>query len=430
MFDSLRNVNRLQQTSAILVVLIIAVVGTLLLVGSHAATPYASITADKGTTTNGATSQACAGASSGNCVVFGGSQAGTKHYEYVFTDGYVDVYDMDNNFASVDHFLTPTTTAGVRGESASAATGMLYISYGGWGGGLNGSMLEYNLLTKSTVYTKNYPFGIDSMDISADGKTIYMPTGENDTGNTWEVIDALSGNVIGAMHGGAGPHNTVVGPSGHVYLGSRGNAGGSGTDYLYVANGSSPYQLLSPNIGQLKQNVRPFVINKAETLAFTTASGFLGFQVSSITSGKVLYTVPVPGFSSSSSWTTPSHGIAISPDEKEAWVVDAANNYVHVFDISGLPSTAPTKIADVKLQGSLSGNESPCNPVWCGKIGWVNMSHDGRFVFVGDTSGVIDRSTRQIVATVPALGNSRQNIEIDWQNGKVVYAGSRESNGF
>lgn len=356
--------------------------------------------------------------------------SGTNHYEYVFTDGYFDVYDMDNNFAHIDHVLMPATTAGVRGESASAATGMLYISYGGWGGGSNGSMLEYNLLTKSIVYTKNYSFGVDSMDISADGRTIYMPTGENDTGNTWEVIDALTGNVVGTMHGGAGPHNTMVGPSGHVYLGSRGNAGGSGTNYLYVANGTSPYSMLSPNSGPLNKDVRPFVVNSAETMAFTTASGFLGFQVSSIQSGKVLYTVPVPGFSGLGQYSTPSHGIDLSPDEKEAWVVDAANNYVHVFDISGLPSTAPTKIADVKLQGSLTGNETPCDPSWCGKIGWVNISHDGRFVFVGDTNGVINRATRQIVGTIPALDNSRQNIEVDWANGVPVLATAREGTGF
>ena len=102
---------------------------------------------------------------------------------------------------------------------------MLYISYGGWGGGLHGGMLEYNLRARRVVYAKSYPFGVDSMDISANGKTIYMPTGENDLGNTWEVIQALTGKVIGTMHGGTGPHNTVVGPSGRVYLGGRANAG-------------------------------------------------------------------------------------------------------------------------------------------------------------------------------------------------------------
>ena len=50
-----------------------AAVGTYLLVGSHAATPYASITADKGTLAGGATKQTCSGSSDGNCVVFGGT---------------------------------------------------------------------------------------------------------------------------------------------------------------------------------------------------------------------------------------------------------------------------------------------------------------------------------------------------------------------
>jgi hypothetical protein len=64
---------RTKQITAVLVVLIVAAVGTYLLVGSHAATPYASITADKGTLANGATSQSCTGASDGNCVMFGNS---------------------------------------------------------------------------------------------------------------------------------------------------------------------------------------------------------------------------------------------------------------------------------------------------------------------------------------------------------------------
>jgi hypothetical protein len=55
-----------------LFLVIFAGLGVYLLTGSHAATPYASITADKGTLTSPATSQACAGASDGNCVKFGG----------------------------------------------------------------------------------------------------------------------------------------------------------------------------------------------------------------------------------------------------------------------------------------------------------------------------------------------------------------------
>jgi hypothetical protein len=67
------NNKRVQQISAVLVVVIIAAVGTYLLVGSHAATPYASINAVSGTLANGATKQTCSGAIGGNCVVFGRS---------------------------------------------------------------------------------------------------------------------------------------------------------------------------------------------------------------------------------------------------------------------------------------------------------------------------------------------------------------------
>jgi hypothetical protein len=50
-------------------------------------------------------------------------------------------------------------------------------------------------------------------------------------------------------------------------------------------------------IGPLVNSVRPFTVNGSNTLAFTTATDCDGFQVSSITSGDVLFTVffgPVP----------------------------------------------------------------------------------------------------------------------------------------
>ena len=64
---------RFQQVSVLLVVVIVAGIGTYLLLSSHAATPYTSITADKGTLSGGATSKTCSGASNGSCVVFGGT---------------------------------------------------------------------------------------------------------------------------------------------------------------------------------------------------------------------------------------------------------------------------------------------------------------------------------------------------------------------
>lgn len=81
----------------------------------------------------------------------------TQHYLYVFPDGSVNVYDIDNNFHLVKSINLPILTGG-RGAAVDPASNMLYLSYNGDGGAHgNGSMLKYNLLTDSIVWTKTIP---------------------------------------------------------------------------------------------------------------------------------------------------------------------------------------------------------------------------------------------------------------------------------
>ncbi len=207
----------------------------------------------------------------------------------------------------------------------------------------------------------------------------------------------------------------------HVYL------GGLNSNYLLVAD-TATNQIIK-KIGPLKAGVRPFTINGTETLAFTTATGFLGFQVSDIFSGKVLYTVPVKGFTASGSSDAPSHGISLSPDEKEVYVIDTPNSYVHVFDVSGLPGVAPKQVADIRLTKPMTGTQSPC-AYSCQREGWVQHSRDGRFVYVGDAGDVIDTATRKSVINLPTLYNSREHLEIDWANGLPVATTTRYGMGY
>ncbi len=54
----------------------------------------------------------------------------------------------------------------MRGVDAVPATHMLYISYGGNGGTqVTGSLLKYDLLTDTVVWTKNYTHGVDAFTI-------------------------------------------------------------------------------------------------------------------------------------------------------------------------------------------------------------------------------------------------------------------------
>ena len=348
------------------------------------------------------------------------------HYEYVFQDGHIYVYDIDNSFSLVKSVQIPTQ-AGTRGSVASAVTGMLYISYGP-DANTGGSMLKYDLTKDQVVWTKTYSFGIDSMSLSPDGKKIYMPTGENNPGGLWEVIDAVSGNVVGSINsGGVGPHNTLLNASGtHVYMAPR------GTNYLVEADAST-YGILH-KIGPITTSsgpgVRPFTINGSETLAFMTATGLLGFQVGDIATGKILYKVPIQGFSwNGTGVSCPSHGVSMSPNEKELYVIDAPNSYVHVYDVTGLPAAAPKQVANIPLAGKMTGTETAC-AYDCTKGGWLHHSRDGRYVFVGDSGDVIDTATRTTVGRIPTLANSKKSIEIDFQNGAPVWAmGDRQSRG-
>jgi YVTN family beta-propeller protein len=287
---------------------------------------------------------------------------------------------------------------------------MLYISYGN-DRRSGGSMLKYNLMTDEVVWVKRYSFGVDSMSISPNGNTIYMPTGELASGGIWKVIDATTGNVTGSIDSeGRGPHNTVVSPDGaRVYLGPR------HSNYLVVADtGTNRVIRKIGPVGGVG-GVRPFTINGAQSLAFITLSGFLGFQVGDIRTGKILYTVPVQGFATRAA-SAPSHGISLSPDEKEIYLMDSINSYVHVFDVTELPGSAPRQVADIQLVGTVSGRERPC-AYDCLKDGWLHHSQNGRYVFVGDSGDVIDTKLRKTVMTLPALANSRKAIEINFEDG-------------
>ena len=98
---------------------------------------------------------------------------------------------------------------------------------------------------------------------------------------------------------------------------------------------------------------------------------------------------------------TPCHGISLSPDETEIYLIDVANAYVHVFNVSGLPNSAPVLVANVPLTTNFSGVESPCLPSFnCEREGWLRHNHDGRYVLVNDSGNVIDTTTRQVVNTI------------------------------
>jgi DNA-binding beta-propeller fold protein YncE len=353
---------------------------------------------------------------------------GVSHYEYVFPDEHMVVYDMDHGHRIVEERDFPGAT-GIRGIAVDPASHALFISHGsdgGSGGTETGSLLKYDLVSKKVLWDRDLPTGIDSPAVSRDGTRVYMPTGELNPGGKWNVMDAGNGDILGTIDGGTGPHNTVVGVSGaRVYLGGR--------NFNYLTVASTRTNRILRRIGPLRHGVRPFTVNGRETLAYTTATGVLGFQVSSIRTGRVLYSVTFPRRFKydprTFKPTAPSHGISLSPDEKRLWVMDGANSYLHVYDVSRVPRRAPRHLRDVRLAHPLTGEESPCD-YDCARDGWVQHSRDGRYVYVGDSGDVISTRTYRPVAYLDALHNTRDHLEIDWRDGVPVATTTRSGLGY
>ncbi len=344
--------------------------------------------------------------------------AGDHRYEYVFPDREIDVYDLDRGFTLAARWHVPEAHA-LRGVAVSAETGRLYFSVGGNGGSSgDGSLVAYDLRRNRVLWVRRFETGTDSLAITPDGRTLFVPQGERSFGNVWYVVDATNGRVEHEIHAGPGPHNTIVSPDGRlVYLGPRNSR------WLYVA--STVTDRIVRRVGPLRPGVRPFTIDAARRLAFTTATGVLGFQVSSLATGKVLFSVRPPRrFRGGSSLGTPSHGISLTPDGREVDVIDVSNGYVHAYDVSGLPRRAPRLIANIELRPGMKGLEHPCGGD-CGRAGWLQTSLDGRWLFVGDDGDVIDLRTHRVAAVLPALRNSRYLFELDWRGGAPVRTSTR-----
>jgi hypothetical protein len=340
-----------------------------------------------------------------------------QHLEYVFVDGAITVYDADHGWKLVKTISLPQTNEGIRGATVSPSTHMLFISYGGDGGGFGtGSVLAYDLVKNTVVWTVHLHTGIDSGQVSPDGKRIYMPTGENEASGIWNILGASNGAVIGTIQGGAGAHNTVVSNDGrYVYLGGR------AYKYLDVYDTTTGKVR---EIGPLVNTVRPFTIDSNRMLAYTTATDFIGFQASNITTGKVLFTVSFGLVPPEFPILGPSHGASLSPDGNQLYVIDTVHREVHAYDVSRVSEgVAPKQLAAIPVAG-LTGTEAPC-AYDCGRGGWVQHSYDGRYVYVGDSGAVIETAGRKVVANIPALLNTKKSLEVDWSGGVPIATSGR-----
>jgi DNA-binding beta-propeller fold protein YncE len=286
----------------------------------------------------------------------------------------------------------------VKGVCASVPLQRIYIT-------TTRTMTCLDLVTETIVWEKPYPAGCDRMSISPDGKTIYLPSFE---GPLWYVVDARTGDVMAKVTPNSGAHNTVYGADG-----SRAYLAGLRSPLLTIADTST--HTSNRAVGPFSASIRPFTVNADQTYAFCCVNELLGFEVGDIRSGKMIHRVTVPGFQKGTvkRHGCPSHGIGLTPDEKEIWVTDAANSRMHIFDGKFSASQPPKYLASIELR------DQP---------GWITFSIDGAFAYPS-TGDVIDVKSRKVIAQLTdetgAAVQSEKLLEIDFRGGKPVRAGDQ-----
>jgi DNA-binding beta-propeller fold protein YncE len=335
----------------------------------------------------------------------------------VIPDRELDVFQTRPPFRLVERVRVPAFHA-MRGVAVDARRAIVYASVGGNGGSRgNGAVVAYDLRGNRVLWRHAYDTGTDGLAITPDGRRLFVPVGEHTMSDVWHVVSARDGRVVADLHAAPGPHNTIVSRDGRlVYLGPRNSR------FLVVASTRTLHVVR--RVGPLLPGVRPFTVDERRGIAYTTATGVLGFQVSSLRTGRVLHTVRIRGFPPGHRLGAPSHGIAITPDGRRVAVIDVPSSYVHVYAVTG----APRLVKNIRLDHSMRGTEHPCGGD-CGRAGWLQVSLDGRYLWVGDDGDVIDLRTLRPVAWLPALSNSRYLFELDWRGDRPLRTGGRSGVG-
>ncbi len=310
------------------------------------------------------------------------------------------VFDIDRGhkfvrripIAGVDEKGRPIN---VKGICASAATERVYVS-------TLRHLMCLNLVTDKLLWEKTYESGCDRMSISPDGKVIYLPSLEQDH---WKVVNAADGEVIKRVVPKSGSHNTVYGFDGkYVYM------AGLKSPLLTVAETKN--HTVAGKVGPFSDNIRPFTVNGRGTLCYVNVNNLLGFEIGDLKTGEMLHRVEVKGYENGpvKRHGCPSHGIGITPDEKEIWVTDGANSRLHVFDATVMP---PKQVASIKLR------DQP---------GWVTFSIDGTLAYPS-TGDVVDVRTRKIIATLTDEDGrevqSEKLLEIDFRGRRPIRTGDQ-----
>ena len=339
----------------------------------------------------------------------------TRRYLYVAVPGAgneseyrgvgILVYDIDNGHKFVKRIPTWPVVAGqqpelVRGIAASATTRRLFIS-------TVKRLAAFDLVTEKIVWEKTYDGTCcDRLSLSPDGATIYAPAFG---APKWYVIDAATGSQQATIDTIGWPRQAIFARDGsRVFL--------SAWESNVLSVVDTKTRAVVREVGPFTSFVCPFTINAKASQVLANVDGLVGFEVGDLQTGLILDRVVIEGYQMdiAEKFECPSHGIALTPDERELWVADGVDNRVHVFDATTYPPVASTTV-EVRAQPR-----------------WITFGIDGRYAYPS-SGDVIDRESKKVTATLEdergLFVHSERMIEIQFAGRNPVRVGNQTATG-
>jgi YVTN family beta-propeller protein len=223
-----------------------------------------------------------------------------------------------------------------------------------------------------------------------DGHYVVVPEYNDDT---IEIVDVPNRKIV-AQLGLPHPHNCVAEANDTEVLCSS-------VDMHAVYRIDLGKRVFSGEI-LLGGEPRPFAVTRDGRSLYAQLSQFHGFVVADLRARNAARRVALPPAPISTCLaeagpSTPSHGLALSPDDRELWVTSLADGRVYDYD-------AATRT----LKGAVEVGRCPS---------WIATSPDGRYVAVSNSSSddasIIDRQSRREVTRIPVGRAPKRLLFVD-----------------
>jgi len=296
----------------------------------------------------------------------------------------------------------------VSGVTASPVTQMIYVA-------ARGRLGAWDLTTEKKVWENVYDGQCcERPQVSPDGKFMYVGS---DLKDFWYVVNPRTGALITKAQAPLSPnaHNLNFSLDAKLaFLSPNGKI-------MSIADTATHKTIKTITFGD---NIRPFVLNHDSSLIYSNTNNLLGFEIADVATGKIIHHVEVQGYGWPEKWNVspkpriphgcPSHGIALTPDEKELWIVDGINNYIHIFDNTTMP---PKQMESIK---------TTAGPYW------ITIGLDGKLAYIS-SGDVIDIKTRKVIAQLKdeygRTMHSEKLLDMIFTDGKLTRVANQFGNG-